>query len=270
VSVALVRRRAHRCTPPRPDSRGYAPPLQLARVQLEGGAGASGGRLLFMSWSASETLFCVFNNGTVEAFSVLGERSERSFQLFAPAPGGGLSLGGASDEVVAVAACPTGMAALSRSSDAVYRLFLVPDLDGSPSPIVAQSTGLPPSVPPTGLAVLDGAYTASGRMEALLATPDRSIIVVDSDDADEDGGGGARDMQLDAVLPAPVLSMAVSPAGKYVAAVCENGMLAVLDTSFDHKLLEFDTKVDSQPDQVVWCGEDAVCIAWHDKGSWLT
>jgi vacuolar protein sorting-associated protein 16 len=56
------------------------------------------------------------------------------------------------------------------------------------------------------------------------------------------------------------------PAGKYVAVLGEDGSLCVLDTAFERKLVEFDTKASSPPSQLAWCGEDSVAVAWEDRG----
>ena len=46
----------------------------------------------------------------------------------------------------------------------------------------------------------------------------------------------------------------------------EDGSLTVLDTAFERKLVEFETRASSPPSQLAWCGEDSVAVTWADNG----
>lgn len=178
-----------------------------------------------------------------------GERSDRSFSV----------LPSLSDErLVEAAVAGNALAALSRRPDDTYALYLVYDLD-KPLVLAAAETGLDEGVRPTCMALIDGAFTAHGRAEVLLGSPDNSLIVVTSEME-------AQDAQLDGIIPAVPLMLAVSPKGKYLAVLGEDGSLTVLDTAFERKLVEFETKATSPPSQVVWCGEDSVAVTWADRG----
>jgi hypothetical protein len=96
-------------------------------------------------------------------------------------------------------------------------------------------------------------------MEVLLGTAERSIVTVDSEDR-------ATDQQLDSVLTSVVRMLAISPSGRYLAAFGEDGSVTVTDTTFERKLTEFDTRASSRPAQLLWCGEDAVVVAWPERG----
>ena len=84
-----------------------------------------------MAWSFSETLVVALENGAVEVFDVLGTRTDKSFTFF-PAP--------SKEKIMSVSVCGTGMAAVSRTSDLLYPLYLVYDLD-RPAPVRCRSAG---------------------------------------------------------------------------------------------------------------------------------
>jgi hypothetical protein len=208
------------------------------------------GRLVAMGWSARELLYCVYSGGAVEVFDVLGDRVEgRCFDLLAS------SLSG--DEVVDVAFPWAGdsLAAQLLSPEGDYSIVRVDGLENPKPELVVQ----PDAARHTCMAVIDGSCTAHGRMELLLGTTDGGIVVVDGD-------GVAADAGLGGTLPSQLMSMTVSPAGKYVAAFGEDGSLVVLDSLLERKLLEFDTKAGMKPDTIAWAGEDAVVLAWPDRG----
>lgn len=46
----------------------------------------------------------------------------------------------------------------------------------------------------------------------------------------------------------------------------EDGSVCVLDTAFDRKLLQFETRATTPPSQVAWCGEDAIAVVWQGSG----
>lgn len=207
------------------------------------------GRLIQMAWSPRELLYCVYSNGAVDVFDVLGNRSDKCFSIL-PAL--------TEEEIVQAQLAGDGMAALSVSPDGMYSLHLVYSLD-TPTPLVAQDTGLAPGVRPTSMAIIESQYTSHGRMEVLLGTPERSIIVVSTDTT-------AVDAHLEGLLSSVLLMMGVSPGGKYVATLGEDGVLTVLDSAFERKMVEFETKATTPPEQLVWCGEDSVVLTWADKG----
>ena len=219
----------------------------LAEVEAAG----DGAALLQLHWHArAGLLYLLYASGLVEAFDALGARSDRGFSLLP-----GLT----EEEVTQFAFAGDALCALSVSPEGAYSLHLVYSL-ASPSPLVARDTGLAPGVRPTCMAALDGACTASGRMEVLLGTPDRSVVVVTSDSAAEDAG-------LEALLSSVVLQLAVSPSNKYLAAFGEDGMVTVLAADFSRKVLEFETRAAQPPEQMLWCADDAVVLVWADRSA---
>jgi hypothetical protein len=56
-------------------------------------------------------------------------------------------------------------------------------------------------------------------------------------------------------FPDVITGLAVSPNGRYVAAMCENGMLVCMSAAFDTQMFELDTHAAEIPQQIAWCGE---------------
>jgi len=71
-----------------------------------------------------------------------------------------------------------------------------------------------------------------------------------------------QDQLASAVLSAPVVLMAVAPNGRFLACFTSGGILTVLSTNFETKVLDFDTSTASRPVQMEWCGEDSVVLYW--------
>jgi len=179
----------------------------------------------------------------------------RATAAAAASPGGGPT-------VIQWACCAGGMAAAIRCRDGTVDVVAVYDWS-EPIPVVLSSARRAlGGAAPTALAVVDGAFTADGRMEVLLGTGARSLVVVD-------GGDAAVDQELDGVLSSVVLQIAASPAGRYLAFFGEDGVVTVMDMALEAKLLEFKTKAQARPTQLVWCGEDAVVAAWPERGALL-
>jgi hypothetical protein len=205
-------------------------------------------RLAGMGWNAAEMVVLVFENGSVDLYDVKGVLSPKSFSLFS-----GLSRERVEDVIIV----PHGLAAVTRTNDNRYNCYVVHDWD-DPTPQVIDDTGLAYGVRPTCLSAIDSDFTLNGKLEILLGTPDKSIIVVDSE-------GHPEDQQLDTILSSVPQMLAVSPGGKFLAAFCEDAILTVVDTAFEKKLLEYDTKATSRPVQLIWCSEDAIIAAWPDR-----
>lgn len=211
--------------------------------------GDSNGRIVFLGWSVRSILYVCYSSGLVEAFDQRGNRSsDRAFGLLPSLT---------EEEISHCVLAGDGFAALSESPDGLFNLHLVYNLE-SPNPLVARDTGLPPGVRPTCLSAIDGSFTEHGRMEVLLATPDRSISVVTSDTE-------AEDARLDNLLTSVITKMAVSPSGKYIATFGEDATMTVLFSDFGKKALELHTRATVPPEQILWCANDAIVMVWRDK-----
>lgn len=82
------------------------------------------------------------------------------------------------------AAAGSGLAAVTHTTDGRCCIYAVYDVDGDDrTPVPIKETGMHPGMLPTCIALLDAAFTSDGRMEILLGTADKSIIVIDSSGA---------------------------------------------------------------------------------------
>lgn len=73
---------------------------------------------------------------------------------------------------------------------------------------------------------------------------------------------------VQASLVAPILKMALAPNGRFLACFTQDAMVTVVSTSFDTKVLDFDTSegATTPPLALEWCGEDSVVLHWKNMG----
>eukprot|EP00584_Thalassiosira_punctigera_P011394 CAMPEP_0172567060 /NCGR_PEP_ID=MMETSP1067-20121228/114430_1 /TAXON_ID=265564 ORGANISM="Thalassiosira punctigera, Strain Tpunct2005C2" /NCGR_SAMPLE_ID=MMETSP1067 /ASSEMBLY_ACC=CAM_ASM_000444 /LENGTH=1182 /DNA_ID=CAMNT_0013358321 /DNA_START=76 /DNA_END=3621 /DNA_ORIENTATION=- len=124
------------------------------------------------------------------------------------------------------------------------------------------------------IAVLPRQYAPSGRPELFLSTSDGSVVVselnpstspdngfTDVDCRSRIGGSGMGP-------PAPIVSMAFAPNGRFLACFTSDSILTVVSTNFESKVLEFDARSGSPspPRSMGWCGEDSVVLHWRELG----
>lgn len=112
------------------------------------------------------------------------------------------------------------------------------------------------------LCVLPGIRTATGHPEVLVSTSDNSVVVVNVSTLD------VTDVNCRTRLASPIVQMSVAPNGRFLAAFTESQMLTVVSTTFETKVLDFDTSEGSTapPTQLCWCGEDCVMLHWKNLG----
>uniref|UniRef100_A0A6B2KXJ7 Vacuolar protein sorting-associated protein 16 homolog n=1 Tax=Arcella intermedia TaxID=1963864 RepID=A0A6B2KXJ7_9EUKA len=63
----------------------------------------------------------------------------------------------------------------------------------------------------------------------------------------------------------PYVRMALSPNGKLLACYSERGDVVVWKSDFTRELSSFETKTNSPPKQLVWCGSDAIMAYWESE-----
>ncbi|KAI1608245.1 Vps16, N-terminal region-domain-containing protein [Exophiala viscosa] len=97
------------------------------------------------------------------------------------------------------------------------------------------------------------AYTLSRSVEVLLAV-DKTIYVVDASEAEDRG-----------LSDGPFKHVSVSPNGRFAALFTEDGKVWVVGSDFQNKYSEYDSKAKTTPTQMIWCGNDAVVLAWEDE-----
>ena len=111
----------------------------------------------------------------------------------------------------------------------------------------------PPSDEVHSWAVVPPAYTLSRSVEALLAVG-KSIITVDASESED------RKLQN-----GPFKHLSVSPNGKFVAVYTEDGKVWVVSIDFQNRLSEYDSRAKTPPREMMWCGNNAVVLAWEDE-----
>jgi hypothetical protein len=96
-------------------------------------------------------------------------------------------------------------------------------------------------------------YTLSRSVEVLVAL-EQTIYVVDPTDAED------RLLQN-----GPFKHLSVSPNGRFVALFTADGKIWVVSSDFQNKYSEYASGARTPPTSVVWCGNDAVVLAWEDE-----
>eukprot|EP01121_Diplochlamys_sp_Union-15-3_P004874 TRINITY_DN1507_c0_g1_i1.p1 TRINITY_DN1507_c0_g1~~TRINITY_DN1507_c0_g1_i1.p1 ORF type:complete len:348 (-),score=55.89 TRINITY_DN1507_c0_g1_i1:23-1066(-) len=193
-------------------------------------------RIVKMGWSDLERLVIVLANGTVLLYTALGEL-QRRFLLEGPP---------AEDGVMDSIIWGTGLVVLTNR----LQLFAVMSLE-VPYTIPLKNPGL--DSPPTSWTIIEPQFTKDGEtVEVLLATSTGTIIVVTD--------AGFHDMLLS---NGPFTSMSVSPTGKILACFTKTGNVWVVSTDFAKNLSTFETRSPKPPEQLVWCGTDAVVLYWE-------
>lgn len=95
-----------------------------------------------------------------------------------------------------------------------------------------------------------------------MSTSDNSVIVVNTVTCE------ITDVDCRARISAPIVDMTFAPNGRFLACFTQSSMLTVISTSFETKVLDFDTTegASKPPLQMIWCGEDSVVLHWKNLG----
>lgn len=114
------------------------------------------------------------------------------------------------------------------------------------------------------IAVLPRTRTTSRHPEIFLSTSDCSVIVVNAATTE------VVDVECRARISTPIVDMSFAPNGRFLACFTESSMLTVISTSFETKVLDFDTSEGSSspPLAMEWCGEDRYVVVerWPLRG----
>ncbi|KAK3809948.1 MAG: Vps16, N-terminal region-domain-containing protein [Benniella sp.] len=191
------------------------------------------GRIVGMGWTEAEQLLCVFDDGIVRMYNILGESTQFSLGKVAK------------DRIIDVQIWGTGLVALTGN----FQLVSVTNFD-EPTPILLADPEI--HEPPHSWAIIPPKYTLSRHVEVLLAV-NSTILVVD----------GTVEVRDERLQQGPFARMAVSPNGKFLALFTSEGKLWVVSTDFQKSLSEFETKSMIPPLQLAWCGTDSVILYWE-------
>lgn len=96
-------------------------------------------------------------------------------------------------------------------------------------------------------------HTLSRSVEALLAVG-ATVYVIDVSEAEDRG-----------LSDGPFKHISVSPNGRFAALFTEDGKVWVVGSDFQNKYSEYDSKAKTTPNQIYWCGNDSVVLAWEDE-----
>lgn len=102
------------------------------------------------------------------------------------------------------------------------------------------------------ISVLPRFHTTSRHPEVFLSTSDNSVVVVDTVSLE------MTDVDCRERIKSPIVKMSFAPNGRFLACFTQASVLTVISTSFETKVLDFDTSEGSQapPHDMGWCGED--------------
>lgn len=101
--------------------------------------------------------------------------------------------------------------------------------------------------------IVSPAFTLSRSVEVLLSIG-KTIYVVDATTCE--------DRFLDI---GPFAHMSVSPNGEFAALYTVTGKAHIIKADFQDRLSEYDSKSQITPKYVVWCGNEAIVVAWEDE-----
>jgi hypothetical protein len=112
------------------------------------------------------------------------------------------------------------------------------------------------------IAILPRFHTTSRHPEVFLSTSDNSVVVVNT------VTGDITDVDCRARILSPIVAMTFAPNGRFLACFTQSSILTVISTSFETKVLDFDTSEGSSspPLDMKWCGEDSVVLHWKNLG----
>eukprot|EP00467_Chlorarachnion_reptans_P007458 CAMPEP_0114507372 /NCGR_PEP_ID=MMETSP0109-20121206/11975_1 /TAXON_ID=29199 /ORGANISM="Chlorarachnion reptans, Strain CCCM449" /LENGTH=854 /DNA_ID=CAMNT_0001686121 /DNA_START=234 /DNA_END=2798 /DNA_ORIENTATION=- len=117
-----------------------------------------------------------------------------------------------------------------------------------------------PSIPfkPSAMVPIPANQNPHRKLEVLLASPHGSIHIISNSEPVE-----VKATQDERRFNEPFLKIALSPSGRYLAAVNKTGTLTVMESDFSATISEFITKHSRPPLDVAWCGEDSVLLYWE-------
>ena len=205
-------------------------------------------RISGMGWSDREELIVVLEDGNVFVYDILGKLVHNFLLVDLTTSANVLECVFWGDGIVAI-----------TSDMQIFVAEGISSIDATMPPRkYRMRTGLSVSKPYTAVAIIPPLLSRSGLLEVILGVGDGSIIVVDEN--------GPEDQRMQEKMGAPVTKMAVAPNGRFLACYRRDGILTVMSTTFTTKVLDFDTKSSTRPQEMTWCGDDAVVMVWRSSG----
>ncbi|QDZ21614.1 vacuolar protein sorting-associated protein [Chloropicon primus] len=232
----------------------------------------SKGRLVGFGWTSSLALLCVDDHGSVFQYDTQGELLHSHFNAlskyksttnpFGDSPNGAegdvefvVTDCQVWDEGVVVIATERDLATGERVSRRCFSLLCSSSNSVESGFMQVEELKCPGFEHGDihSVCVAEPLTSISGKLEVFLAVGD-GICVVD-----------AQNMERQSIDKGPFLEMSLCPNGQLLAAINEDGELLVVSTDFQQFLTEFQTDMDEEPDQLVWCGVDSVVARWEEE-----
>ena len=128
----------------------------------------------------------------------------------------------------------------------------IPSFCGLITPLPTATFASEQFISYASIAVLPRTRTAFRHPEVFLSTSDNSVVVVNVATTE------IKDLDCRARISSPIVDMTFAPNGRFLACFTESSMLTVISSSFETKVLDFDTSEGSSlpPLEMKWCGED--------------
>ncbi|XP_064643681.1 vacuolar protein sorting-associated protein 16 homolog [Lineus longissimus] len=201
----------------------------------------SSGRILDIGWSETEDLLCVQDDGSVLVYDIFGNFSKT------------FGMGNDAKETKCLE-CRifrsyngTGIAVLTGT----YRIFVINSVQ---DPRIRRLTDVPGlNKPPSSWLMM----TLDRNSKALVAVESRLYYL--------DHGGQYEEQHPEFKSPInSIIEMAASYNNKYIALFSDTGILWIGSSDLKTCYCEHDTKFQSRPRQLAWCGTGAVLGYWND------
>lgn len=206
-------------------------------------------KLISFEWSLGNHLFTIFEDGSIIVFNVKGECLQ-AVNLWKK-----ITSSSRKASIQQVQLIHSTLVVMTTE----YRFLVMENIDffewkAVEMPSIAYAT----NEVPTCFHLFAAQFTKSNQPEIFVATTKQTIYVLSLEEV--------MDLQLSSKISAVISRISIAPNGLFLALFTQNGLLMVLNTKFDNKVLEFDTEATSSPLQMVWCGEDAVLLYWKKVG----
>lgn len=207
--------------------------------------------LIHFDWTPEMRLVCIFENGNAVSYNIFGERVVQ-FDLLPPK---------SKDHITQSICYPGGLVSISKDKLLIHvaevdtvrpKISLMADI----KELLSSKHRI------SCLCLLEPRFAKGSGPQVFLATDGGDLYVATKTDV--------VDLKVrDSLTKNGIITnMAIAPNGMFMGVFTSDGFLTVLNTSFDNKILSFDTGGDEShvsPHQMVWCGEDAIVLHWRDS-----
>mmetsp|Transcript_4418 Transcript_4418/g.10762 ORF Transcript_4418/g.10762 Transcript_4418/m.10762 type:complete len:504 (-) Transcript_4418:1880-3391(-) len=205
---------------------------QLSSIVYEGASG-----LLGFGWTSKQLLVCVHRDGRVLQHDVHGRVVYDSY-IFSSA------LQGQSAERCVI--WSDGIAVLTS----LNQLLVVLLKDATPR---VQHFVTGPLTDEVQALEVNQPFNATQETLELILASGKSILIADS-----------KSCRAQEIFRGEPIMLKISPNGQFLAIFTTTGKVLVVAMDFSKIIYDFDTKSSVPPEQLAWCGADAVVLYWPE------